>query len=481
LLVVNVVILNLGDITGGVNGTVVPSWYGWPYLVGLLVICCFVFVRLRGSRLGLAGVVVRADPLVAGALGIDTASVQRTAFVIAGAIGGVAGILLASLLAFLDPTTYYLNLAFLCMSAVVLGGSYRWQGALVGAFVFTGIPRLLEGYAAPEVTPIINGGLIIAIAILLPSGLFDPERFGRLARRWRDVEADLSEDERSFSDEERRLKVLTAGAVRQEDAIGPAVTMADVSKAFGGVLAVDGISGAIPAGCVYGIVGPNGAGKTTLVNVLSGVLIPDSGKIELFGKDIITLPSHVRARLGLARTYQNIRLTPGLTALDAVISGMYTRRDGSLLRSLVFARGERAERKRCAEEARELLASVGVTASPNRLASTLSYGDQRRVEIARALASRASVVLLDEPTAGMNPRESAAIGDLVRTLAEHGLTVVLIEHNMQLVRECCDRVLVMSSGRELVEGLPGECLEHPAVLEAYFGRRGDAQRLQTLR
>jgi branched-chain amino acid transport system ATP-binding protein len=254
-----------------------------------------------------------------------------------------------------------------------------------------------------------------------------------------------------------------------------------VTKTFGGLAAVADMMMTVAEHQIFGILGPNGAGKTTFLNLLSGVLPVDRGEILLLGSDVTREPAYRRAERGLARTYQNIRLSPGLSTLQTIMAGAFVQGHAGLLSIVAATPAERRERRRLAEEARELMHVVGLTTPPERHADTLSYGDQRRVEIARALASYPKVLLLDEPTAGMNYSEAAAIGNLLRQVRDGGQTVILIEHNIRLVAEYCDRCIVMQSGRLLAEGTPTECLSRADAQEAYFGRRDDAERIQALR
>ncbi len=254
-----------------------------------------------------------------------------------------------------------------------------------------------------------------------------------------------------------------------------------VEKSFGGVAAVAALSFAVPPGSVMGLMGPNGAGKTTVINLITGLLPFERGHIRLDGAEIGgARADHIAAR-GIARTYQNVRLFSGMTALEQVLAGGFLRRGTSLLASFLGTPAARAARARSVEEARHLLDRVRLAHRADVLAETLSYGEQRRIEIARALGARPRLLLLDEPTAGMNAAESAAIGALVHELRDAGLTVLMVEHNVRLVTEFCDRVAVMSFGRKLTEGTPAACLAHPEVQAAYFGRTGDAERIRALR
>jgi branched-chain amino acid transport system ATP-binding protein len=260
-----------------------------------------------------------------------------------------------------------------------------------------------------------------------------------------------------------------------------ALEIGGLNRGFGGLKAVDDVTIHVPERHIHGILGPNGAGKTTVLNIVSGFITADEGTIEVFGEDVTRLTPFQIARKGVARTYQNIRLFPGMTVLETVIVGAYQHRSSTVLGALFLSPGERRERREMRERAAELLDAVGVTASHHALAETLSYGEQRRVEIARALAAEPRLLLLDEPTAGMNDVESEAVGNLLQNLRDQGLTLVLIEHNMRLVDEFCETVSVMNSGALLAEGPPTWCLERDDVKEAYFGKRADAARIATLR
>lgn len=260
-----------------------------------------------------------------------------------------------------------------------------------------------------------------------------------------------------------------------------AVDISHLTKTFGGLAAVDDVTISVPERRIHGILGPNGAGKTTVLNMVSGFVSADSGRIDVFGEDVTRMKPFQIARRGVARTYQNIRLFPGMTVLETVIAGAYLQRSSTILGAILLSPAERRERREMRERAAGLLEKVGVRADHGTLAETLSYGDQRRVEIARALATNPRVLLLDEPTAGMNDVESEAVGLLLRELRDSGLTLILIEHNMRLVEEFCESVSVMNSGAVLAQGEPTWCLEQDDVKEAYFGKRSDAARIATLR
>jgi ABC-type branched-subunit amino acid transport system ATPase component len=242
-----------------------------------------------------------------------------------------------------------------------------------------------------------------------------------------------------------------------------------VERSFGGVHALDGVSFAVADGEVHGLIGPNGAGKTTLLNVVSGLMRPSGGTITLGKQRIDGRPAHQIAARGIARTFQNIRLFAGLSAAGNVIVGEHLVRKAPLWRRMLLLPKARAEEQSALDAALAALARVGLRERAFDTASALSYGEQRRVEIARALARSPRVLLLDEPTAGMNPAEVEAIGALIREVAQQGHSVLLVEHNVPLVMSVSDRVTVVSFGKVIARGRPAEVARDPAVIAAYLG------------
>lgn len=247
------------------------------------------------------------------------------------------------------------------------------------------------------------------------------------------------------------------------------LSLSKVERAFGGLRAVDGVSFSVGAGAVHGLIGPNGSGKTTVINLVSGLLQPGAGTITLGGADLHRLPAHRIAALGVARTFQNIRLFPELSARDNVILGQHARRRPSLPAQLLMLPAAQQETRASAQQAEALLERVGLPDRAHEKARNLSYGQQRRVEIARALAAQPRILLLDEPTAGMNPVEVTAVAALIRKVAADGHSVLLVEHNMRLVMEICDRITVLNFGRVIADGTPAEVAAQPDVIAAYLG------------
>ncbi len=252
----------------------------------------------------------------------------------------------------------------------------------------------------------------------------------------------------------------------------PLLTASALRKTFGGVVALSDFGLSLVDGDLLGLIGPNGAGKTTAFNLLTGVLKPSGGEVRIQDRVITRLSPEARSKLGLSRTFQNIRLFDELTVLQNVMAGAHAKHGTGLARAVLGLPGARASEASIRALAERALESTGLEALANRRADALSYGDRRRVEIARALAAEPKVLLLDEPAAGMNQGEKTSLSELIRRLNQNeGLTIVLVEHNVPMVAALCRRVVVLDKGEVLTHGLTGEVLADPKVIDVYLGRR----------
>ncbi len=247
------------------------------------------------------------------------------------------------------------------------------------------------------------------------------------------------------------------------------IAVRGVSVQFGGLAALSDLDFAVPRGTVKAVIGPNGAGKTTLFNVISGIQAPTSGSVLLDGEDITSRPPHERVRRGLARTFQNLQVFSGMSVLENVVVGMHSRLDAGVFAALLRLPSGRREEASARHRARALLGRVGLAGKADLPVSALSFGDLKIVEIARALASEPTVLLLDEPTAGLPASEASRVAEVIRAINTEGVTVLLVEHNMRVVMSVSHDILVLNFGRRIAEGDPASVRAHPDVITAYLG------------
>lgn len=450
---VRVLIINM-EWTGGAQGMSVPRvlepWMAWV----ILAVVAYWFWRQGPSSYGRALAAIREDELAARAMGIDVGRHRLSAFVTAGAIAGLYGVLWAFYVRLIAPGDFGFAKAIDGLVTAVVGGSTNFIGPLLGSAFLEMVPEVQRaiGIEAGWIRPFLAGLLMLLVILFLPGGLSS-----LLPHRARQLTVDDPPEQ----------DVLTR---RTHPAPGePVVTLAGLGKDYGGVHANKDIDLHISGGEVLGLIGPNGAGKTTLVNMISGLSQPTSGTVEVLGVQPGHAAVHKVAAAGVSRTFQQSKLFDQLSALENVMVGGHRVGRPTFLRRLLWLPSARRDEQRLAAHAVCCLARVGLDEKQTVRASALSYGDQRRLEIARALASAPSLLILDEPAAGMNHVEADALSELIGSLAQDGLTILLIEHNVGMVMKTCSRIVVLNFGEVIAAGVPEDIANNPAVVEAYLG------------
>lgn len=426
-------------------------------LLALGVLLAIVGWLITHSRLGLALRVIGEDEMVAKHVGIDTTKAKLALFAIASAFMAVTGAIMAPRWTYIDPTIAFNPvISFEAVIMALLGGAGKLYGPLLGAVPLVLLFEALTKYF-PNYFSILLGLTFIVIVYFLPRGVVGlaEQSFARLRNKTGPRPQYMSEGGetligRLWSRPKRRAVLKAA-----PDAV-PALEARNLRKAFGGLVAVDDIGFTIKRGEILGLIGPNGSGKTTMLNLISGALKPDAGELILNGTPITQLPPHRIAQLGVARTFQLVRVLGSLTCVENVIAGLAFRAPPRW--------GAAAERA-----ARTLLVRVGLGDKMDMPADQLTYIDQKRLELARALALEPDLLLLDEWLAGLNPSELQDGIALVKMLRDEGLTIVIVEHVMDAIRSLCDRCVVMNTGRKIAEGTPAMVLADREVVRAYLG------------
>ena len=483
--------VELRGITGGASGiTSIPSLtlfgrelgspWAYSWIIGLVfVLGMYVAGRFAFGRMGRLAQAVREDETAAEAIGISPFGVKNVSFVTGAVLAGVSGALYVHWVRFLDPVPFGLQYSIEVLTMAVFGGIGSVWGGLLGAITLTVLTealRYVTGVASAEYQALAFGVVFVAVLMLWPRGLAGIADVwsarGRTSDRRRGVPNMSSE-----GTAEAEVGIGGGALIADHRVTGPIrlqhgdelVVVQRLHCRFGGVKALEDVNLVVRAGEILAVIGPNGAGKTTLFNVIAGAIKPTAGAVTVLGRDIRGLRPYEVARLGVARTFQNVRLFTEMTCVENVLAALEAHDGYGMMRGLVLPVRARQREDAAVDEAHRLLAGVGLAEFAHFRAGDLPLAKQRALELARALARRPTLLLMDEPASGLNEAERDELAALIRSLNASGVTILLIEHAVDFVMALADRVVVLSRGMKIAEGTPLEVRNDRHVIEAYLG------------
>ncbi len=459
------------SVTGGTQGlTGIPRGevfgvrlvrpiYYWV-VAGCLVTAFIIQYNIIYSRFGRAMRATSQSENASRALGINIAGIRTLAFVLSAVFAGLAGGLYTFLNLFVnyETFTFFHSVSFLIM--VILGGTGTLLGPIIGTSILTYIAEILQDLREWQIFA--YGVLLAVIMFVLPKGIVGS--FAAIVQRF--TTASRARKMEAWPNRSIPLDVLLPLSGERQPV---SVTTKDLTLQFGGLTAVDRVTLEVKPGTVHALIGPNGAGKSSVLNLISGFYLPTSGSAAVEGNDVTGLPSHALARRGIARTFQNTELFGQMTVLENVLVGFHSHYRSGVVETLFRLPRFIREEKAFLEQARQLLSFVGLADYADEEAANLPFGHQRRLEIARALALRPRLLLLDEPAAGLTHAEIEDLKTLIRMLTEHGVTVILVEHHVEMIMSISDHVTVLDYGKVIASGTAADVQVNPLVIEAYFG------------
>lgn len=489
-LILMVVESNATGLTGGANGLIgVPYELSMAQLIVICVVLVLLISQLERRAFGRILVTVRVSEDVASTSGVDVARYRRFVFGLSCALGAGSGALYVISYGAFAPTVAGFSLMTAALTMAVLGGVSSWSGAFLGAIIVTWLPEVLTSLG--QYSSAIYGGMLVVVVMFAPGGIVGLVQlsWNHLRRLWpqeRWLSARPGQSVVEVADADRVSEAAPGGAghhltrlpTKSDTGLAPGtdalLQVQDASVRFGGIHALSDVSLELKPATIYGLVGPNGSGKTTLIGALSRLQGLNGGTLRFHDWDFTHAPASEVALRGIARTFQNIQLIPNLTVLQNVMVGGDVHWHGAnIVRSWLALWWTRKQERELRAAAQAALETLELTNVSDRYPETLSYGTRRRVEIARAILGKPEILLLDEPTAGMNRDEREEISALLFRLRDQGITIVLVEHDVEMVTNVSAHLFVLNFGRLIASGDPAECIRQTDVREAYLGRGYD--------